>query len=131
VCSPALLRAHGLHRRARAAADIAGLPLLQQSTRPDVWHQWFEAQRLQVPLSRRGARYELFSMLAAAAVHGLGVALVPRMLVEGELAQGQLVIACERPLQGQRGYYLVVPERAEERPLLAAFSGWLLAQARG
>lgn len=131
VCSPALLAAHGLARAGNAPADVARLPLLQQSTRPDVWHQWFEAQRLQVPLSRRGARYELFSMLAAAAVHGLGVALMPRMLVEAELAQGQLVIACDRPLQGQRGYYLVMPERAEERPLLASFSNWLLAQAGG
>lgn len=129
VCSPALLRAHGLKARASTPAQVARLPLLQQSTRPDVWHHWFEAQRLQVAMSRRGARYELFSMLAAAAVHGLGVALVPRMLVEGELAQGQLVVACERALQGQRGYYLVMPERAEERPLLATFSTWLLAQA--
>ncbi len=131
VCSPALLAAHGLAPAGNAPADVARLPLLQQSTRPDVWHQWFEAQRLQVPMSRRGARYELFSMLAAAAVHGLGVALIPPMLVEGELAQGRLVVACERPLQGQRGYYLVVPERAEERPLLATFSHWLLAQAGG
>jgi len=75
-----------------------------------------------------GPRYELFSMQAAAAEAGLGVALMPTLLVQEELASGRLVVACRRPLRGQRSYYLVRPE-AQERPGLAAFKGWLLAQA--
>ncbi len=69
-------------------------------------------------------------MLAEAAAQGLGVALMPTMLVEGELARGDLVVACARPLSGERNYYLVTPERADDRPLLALFSDWLLAEAR-
>jgi DNA-binding transcriptional LysR family regulator len=52
------------------------------------------------------------------------------MLVADELARGELVVACARPLSGERNYYLVTPERADQRPLLKFFSDWLLAQAR-
>ncbi len=38
-----------------------------------------------------GARYDLHAMLIEAALTGLGVALVPRLYVEAELAQGRLV----------------------------------------
>ena len=48
-------------------------------------------------------------MLAIAAAHGLGVALMPRMLIEPELARGELVVACDRPLRAERSYFLVTP----------------------
>ena len=38
--------------------------------------------------------------------------------------------ACPRALSGERSYYLVTPERADQRPLLKLFSDWLLGQAR-
>ena len=60
---------------------------------------------------------------------GLGLALVPRLLVEDELARGTLVVACERALLGQRAYCLVQPQRDDERPALTAFKTWLLATA--
>lgn len=125
ICSPALLAA----RKTLAAAAIARMPLLQQSTRPDGWRQWFDAQHVDAPRAHTGPRYELFSMLAIAASHGLGVALLPTMLVEAELARGELVVACDRPLRGERNYCLVTPQTREERPALAYFREWLQVQA--
>ena len=55
------------------AEVIARLPLLQQSTRPYGWRRWFEAMEVEAPRAMDGARYELFSMLAVAAAHGLSV----------------------------------------------------------
>jgi LysR family glycine cleavage system transcriptional activator len=130
VCSPSLLQAHRHKAKAVTPAAIAKMPLLQQSTRPDGWRQWFDAQQIDAPNARGGPRYELFSILAAAASQGLGVALMPTMLVADELARGELVVACARPLSGERNYYLVTPERADQRPLLKFFSDWLIAQAR-
>ena len=124
VCSPRLLRGN----RALSPGQLAGLPLLQQSTRPEAWRQWFDAQGVDAEQALAGPRYELFSMQAAAAEAGLGVALMPTLLVQEELSTGRLVVACKRPLRGQRGYYLVRPG-AEERPALAAFKAWLMAQA--
>jgi DNA-binding transcriptional LysR family regulator len=127
VCSPALL---GTKAQLSPAA-VARMPLLQQSTRPDGWHQWFDAQKVDAPRARSGPRYELFSMIAVAAAHGLGVALMPRMLIEPELARGELAVACDRPLRAERSYFLVTPASADERPALAAFREWLVAQASG
>ena len=67
---------------------------------------------------------------AAAAAQGLGLALVPRLLVEPELARGELMVACAQVLPGDRAYYLVQPERAEERPALGWFKAWLLGAVR-
>jgi DNA-binding transcriptional LysR family regulator len=125
VCSPALIAPH---TRIDPAA-VARLPLLQQSTRPDGWRQWFEAQGVDAPRAHGGPRYELFSMTATAAGHGLGCALIPRLLIEAELARGELVIACDRPLRGERGYLLVEPALPDERPALAVFRDWLVETA--
>jgi LysR family glycine cleavage system transcriptional activator len=126
VCAPALLGG----RRQLPPGELAGLPLLQQSTRPEAWRQWFEAMGVDAPAALSGPRYELYSMTAAAAAHGMGVALVPRLLIEPELARGELVVACPRPLASGRCYWLVLPERGPERPAVAAFAAWLQAQAR-
>lgn len=130
VCSPALLeRCVGTARTQATPAQLAGMPLLQQSTRPDGWRQWFDAQRVNAPLARSGPRHELFSMLAVAAAHGLGVALIPTLLIEEELARGDLVVACARPLEGERSYYLVMPESAQDFPVLERFCDWLVEMA--
>jgi DNA-binding transcriptional LysR family regulator len=121
VCSPALLGGAA----ALTAEAIARLPLLQQSTRADAWHQWFDAVGVAAPLAQSGPRYELFSMTAAAATQGLGLALVPRFLIEPELARGELVVACHQALQSGRAYYLITPERNEERPAVGTFRRWL------
>ena len=125
VCSPGFLGSS----RNLTPADLAQFPLLQQSTRPEGWRQWFAMVGVTAPLALSGPRYELFSMTAAAAAQGLGLALVPRLLVEAELARAELVVACEQVLQSQRAYYLVTPERAEERPLMSGFLTWLVQAA--
>jgi LysR family glycine cleavage system transcriptional activator len=125
VCAPVLLG----QNRALTPQAVAGLPLLQQSTRPFGWSQWFEAMGATAPHALSGPRYELFSMTATAAIHGLGVALVPRLLVEAELARGDLAVACDQPLRGERAYYLVTPLKDEEPAALGLFRQWLVATA--
>ena len=131
VCSPALAAGLGqlAPRSPLTPQLIATLPLLQQSTRPSAWRQWFDAAGVAAPMALSGPRYELFSMTAAAAAQGLGLALVPRLLVEPELARGELMVACAQVLPGDRAYYLVQPERAEERPALVNFERWLFQMA--
>ena len=41
------------------------------------------------------------------------------------LDEANLVVACDRPLKGERGYYLVMPEHAQDPPVLAHFCAWL------
>ena len=129
VCSPQLLaraaqRGPGRAWQPVAPQVIAGLPLLQQSTRPLGWQQWFAAAGVAAQRTLDGPRLELFSMLAEAAAQGLGVALIPPLLIEQELARGELVIACAQAPQRERSYYLVTPQQPAT-PALARFARWL------
>ena len=135
VCSPQLLSRAAQRGRGRAqpaipAQTLATLPLLQQSTRPYAWRQWFDAMGAEAPRALEGPRYELFSMLAVAAAQGLGVALIPPMLIEAELARGELVAASAQPLRGERAYYLIAPQQHAPAPTaLTVFLLWLQGQA--
>lgn len=126
VCSPELLEGRG----ELSAAQIADLPLLQQTTRPYAWRQWFGSRGLNVAGDLGGPRYELFSMLAQAAEHAMGVALIPPFLIQRELAEGRLVIARDHACLSDKAYYLMIPERKVESAALIAFRDWLLEQAR-
>ena len=77
-----------------------------------------------------GPRYELFSMLAQAAMHEMGIALIPPFLIQRELEQGRLVVANRYALSSDRAYYLMIPERKVESASLRAFRDWLVSQAR-
>jgi len=128
VCSPRLLAAAGADVGEGVDPEVlAHWPLLQQATRPEAWRQWFDAQGVDAPRAMAGPRYELFSMQAAAAIAGLGVALMPTLLVQDELASGALVVACPRPLKAQRAYYWVQPD-GPERAALGVFRAWLLEE---
>lgn len=125
VCSPAML---GKQQELSAEA-IAELPLLQQTTRPYAWRQWFNSQLLNIPRDMTGPRYELFSMLAQAAMHDMGIALIPPFLIQRELAEKRLVIANPQALSSIKAYYLMIPERKVESASLRAFRDWLVNQA--
>ena len=125
VCSPVLLGPTG-----QLEADtLARLPLLQQTTRPYAWRQWFNSLGMSISRDMTGPRYELFSMLSQAAMHEMGIALIPPFLIQRELEEGRLVIANPHALSSAKAYYLMIPERKVESASLKAFRDWLLAEA--
>jgi len=126
VASPAFIAP----RKVLRASQLARLPLLQQTTRPHAWRQWFQSQGLEVENDLAGPRLELFSMLAKAAIHGMGVSLIPKFLVEKELEAGLLVQVVKHAYLSDRSYYLIYPERKADRPALAAFRDWIEMEAR-
>ncbi|MCJ8203153.1 LysR family transcriptional regulator [Pseudomonas sp. RGM2987] len=125
VCSPTLLG----DQESLTAETIAEMPLLQQTTRPYAWRQWFNSQNLNIAHDLTGPRYELFSMLAQAAMHDMGIALIPPFLIQRELAEKRLVIANRKALSSIKAYYLMIPERKVESASLRAFRDWLVNQA--
>ena len=111
-------------------ADLAEYPLLQISTRPYAWRRWFESVGLRVERDLAGPRMELFSMLAEAAVQGLGIALVPSFLVQDELQRSDLVQLTSHSQLSDRAYYLIYPEGKALDPTLGAFRSWVEEEAR-
>lgn len=127
VCSPMLLEGQGMMQ----TQALAKATLLQQTTRPDAWRQWFDAAGLanaaDVLSAFAGPRFEQFSMTAAAAAAGMGIALVPRLLIEDELARATLVQAHPLAMPEARYYYLVLPDTEDTAPQIRYFAAWLQA----
>jgi len=50
-----------------------------------------------------------FSLSVRAAVLGMGVALVPELVADGELQDGRLIDPLRHPFGTERAFYLVCP----------------------
>lgn len=121
VCSEDFQRRQAVY----LAEDLYRVVLLQQSTRPTQWVQWFEHAGVKCPHALRGPSHEHFSMMAQAAVAGLGVALLPRILIESELASGALVEIGVRALVSTQAYYFVYPENRAQNMAVQSMRAWL------
>lgn len=112
--------------------DLGGLlsryPRLVHTTRPKAWHDWAQANGVAVG-GAPGPGFEHFFMLIEAAKAGMGIALLPRVLIEGPLADGSLTIIADAQLQSPGGYYLITPESRMNVEEVRAFRDWVLKEA--
>ncbi|WP_296187268.1 LysR substrate-binding domain-containing protein [Pseudomonas sp. UBA1879] len=106
---------------------IASQMLLNVANNPNVWGDWFSHHHLPHRMMRLGPSFELTSHLIQAVKAGIGIGLVPRILVSDEIANAEL-IPLDLPFPSQRSYFLTYPPRNEMLPSLQAFRGWLLGQ---
>lgn len=104
--------------------DLAGLPMLQLESRPNVWSDWFEGQG-GVPTAASGMMMDQFSMMIQAAISGLGIALLPDYLAQIEIAEGRLVPVLKQAVPVRGAYWLVWPKEKAEHAPLSAFRAWL------
>lgn len=121
VCSPTFLADHPSY----SAEQLTNLPLLQLASRAGAWERWFDSFGIEPPVAR-GMVFEQLSIIAQAAVAGLGVALLPRFLIQSELERGELVVMINRALKDRAGYYLVTPTEKSDYPPVVALRTWLL-----
>ncbi|GJG95460.1 LysR substrate-binding domain-containing protein [Cupriavidus pauculus] len=128
VCSRQLLQGKPPRKR----EDLLKLPLLHLASRPDAWPDWFggddEAVRRK---ARLGPRYDLFTMVTGAAICGLGVAVLPEMMVRSELESGRLVaLPFAEPVESARqgAYFLTYRQKNDQTDKAALFADWLLRQ---
>lgn len=128
VCSPALLAGAD----ADANISLDALPRLHRRQNPDAWQRYAEETGIVLSNSAVGARYDLHSMLIEAALAGLGVALVPRLYIGTELAQGRLLTPWPDGKTIAKHFCLVLPEPlALSGGAVRVFAEWLLREARG
>lgn len=122
VCAP-----HLLVQPLGGASELLTLPLLQLESRPGAWGRYLAAQGVQGPRPT-GMVFDQFATMSQAAVHGLGVALLPLFLIGDALAAGRLVPAWAAPGRGLGSYYLVWPQDVAPRAPLVAFCDWMAGQ---
>ena len=122
VCAPSVVPASGIAE----PLALTRLVLLQSATRPEAWHDWFEAQGSYTAHSYHGPRFDTFYMALQAARAGCGVTLVPHFLAEEELSRGQLTIPWDFRLKSHDAYYLAYPEYKGEVGKVKGFIEWIL-----
>ncbi|EPC00059.1 LysR family transcriptional regulator [Litchfieldella anticariensis FP35 = DSM 16096] len=111
--------------------QLTQLVLLQSATRPEAWHDWFEAQGYYTEHSYHGPRFDTFYMAIRAAQAGCGVALIPRFLVTEELEEGKLIIPWHFSLRSPDAYYMACPENMGEVAKVKNFMEWIIARVDG
>ena len=124
VCAPELIA----RTPPTEPRDLLALPLLHIETRPEAWRAWFAAHRVESgPVS--GTIHDQFATITQAALHGLGVALLPDYLAEQDLATGRLVRAWGAATTSPGAYHLVWPIEKSRDAALKKFRDWLATQA--
>lgn len=124
VASPAWVSKHA----PEGPEDLIRHPLLELSSRPYLWTQWFELNMVQVPPGTRQLKFGHYSMVFEAAMAGLGVALVPKFLSRDQIASGRLVEVPGNSLSIGAGYFLVHPRHRSDYLPLQQFRQWLTQQ---
>jgi LysR family transcriptional regulator, glycine cleavage system transcriptional activator len=109
-------------------SDLEAAPLLHLTTRPKLWSEWFHANGCADVAAYHGHRFDQFSMVIEAALQGLGFGLLPRYLIEDEIAAGKLQVALDSPMSTANGYYIVTPEGKPGTTAARTFQEWLLRQ---
>lgn len=124
IASPALLE----NARIIIPLDVTRHRLLHVTHRPQAWANWFSAQGISSRSAHTGPMFELTAHLIQAAIAGIGVGLVPRVLVEEELRQGTLVVPIHVPFPSHRHFCLTHPQHNDKLPQLNTFKDWLRAE---
>jgi DNA-binding transcriptional LysR family regulator len=126
VCSPTLMA--GPHPLTSLDA-LKHHRLLQHSTRPDAWNHWFRAMDFRPTDVHWGPWLEHFFMVIQGAIAGLGVALLPRLLIDDEIRTGTLIAPFPKRVAGPGAYYVVTPKAKYELPRIRTFREWIVKEA--
>ncbi|HPA88157.1 MAG TPA: LysR substrate-binding domain-containing protein [Quisquiliibacterium sp.] len=132
VCSPAL-RATG--PALARPEDLAQHTLLRLDDRSaggplEDWAPWLAASGVGGLQPRAMLTFSNYDAVISAAVHGQGVAMGRRPLVDDLLNDGRLVAPLQGGLASPRAYFVQVREDARRRREVCGFERWLLEQAR-
>lgn len=110
--------------------EFSNYPMLQNAGRPSLWLHWLRLAGLSYSGRIQGARFSHHEMIINAAVHGIGIAVVPKFYVERELESRALHMPFGDPIKSDDSYFVVYPERKSHNPNIILFRDWLLRQIK-
>lgn len=100
--------------------------ILQHTTRPGSWSIWLKSQGFELPKPVIGPMFSQFEMLIDAVKSGHGIAIVPKLLVEADLAKGTLIKAHPHEDTPESAYYLLTPSVKVGTQKIERVRNWLL-----
>ena len=132
VCSPKLMRGVRALRRPRDLVHHTLLHIdmpVMGETEP-TWEMWLRAAGVREVDWTRGPHFSVSSMAIEMAIAGQGVVLGSDVLCAADLAARRLVRPFAVGLPLDFAYWIVSPAATADRPKVAAFRSWLLAEAQ-
>ncbi len=126
VCAPSLRHPEGLD----LTRALARYRLLQHVHRPAAWTDWLSRLSIRNVETDSGPAFEQLHLMLEAALSGLGLALLPRFMVQDELVSGRLIAPFAERVSSGWGYWFVYPGDRKLGDAANAFRDWLLCVAR-
>ncbi len=108
--------------------DISKFTLLQHATVPQAWAHWAQAHGVSGINPLAGPQLDQFHSLIRAVMAGMGLALVPRCLVQDDVAARLVSAPLDDGYTDDSGYYLCYPESRAQMVPLVSFKEWLQAE---
>jgi LysR family glycine cleavage system transcriptional activator len=127
VCSPGLLAGGAALETPR---DLTHRAMIHVVGEPENWQLWLREAGVSGMSVGGGLQFDLHMNAALAAMEGMGVALGLSPIVGDALADGRLVAPFDTHIPARDAHFLITPADVAERPDVAAFRDWLLAEAR-
>lgn len=123
VGAPKLLDA----KPVRKISDLLKHRLIQQNTRPQLWHHFFTHKEIQHQAQQLnlGMGFQHFYMSMKAAEEGLGLALIPDFLALPALQNKSLLNPLALSMHSHYGYYAISPEHKSGLKRIIEFKQWL------
>lgn len=110
--------------------DVTKYPLLQAAHRHDSWLRWLDAKGVSHSGQLQGPRFAQTTAMIEAAAAGLGLAVLPMVMIERQLDNGSLRLAAGDPVPSGFGYYVVVPQTNAHRTDVKRFRDWITRETR-
>jgi LysR family glycine cleavage system transcriptional activator len=117
-------------KRLKTPGDLTNAIKLQPMTRPTLWRDWLADNNVPERNPWYGPRFEHNYLIVQAAVAGIGIALLPALLVIDEIKSGRLINPFESDFINPDCYRLVFAQSTATDRKLAMFRDWISKEAR-
>ncbi|WP_191602043.1 LysR substrate-binding domain-containing protein [Marinomonas algicola] len=128
VCSPLLIDSKG--DQSHLTKDIMTYPLLHLSSRINAWPDWMSYQGIEYDVYS-GASFDHFQMILEAVKLGMGVALIPTIMVKQDIESGLLITPFGDSMTTSNEYFLSYPADKADLEQVVVFRDWVLQNIDG
>lgn len=124
VCSPAILTPLS---PVITPTDLFGLPLIEVSSAPNDWRDWFRAAGVENIPALRYTKVDTYALALEMAIAGAGVAMLNGPFAEEELRRRELVLPVDLVARSRGDWAVLYRADRERDRKIRAFVDWLAA----
>ena len=123
VCSPSILAELS---PVVMPADLLGLPLIEVSSAPNDWRDWFRAAGVENVPTLRYTKVDTYALALEMAITGAGVAMLNGPFAEEELRRRELVLPVDQVARSGGDWAVLYRIDRERDHKIRAFVKWLV-----